>query len=433
MQRDLRDTELYRAIEEHFRRALEPGFGRITAAADLAAAADGSRLAFTGYRLDRLEGGPSSRIVLADLRSGDLEEVTAGPNDDRLPVWSPDGSAVAFCSNRRSPDRFQAYLLARGRIGEAEAVPEVDGSVESIAWSPDGRRLLVTAAGPGADLAGAAGSGAMARPESLPSWAPDVESSDGADEWRRAWIVDLESREAARIGDDTSTIWEACWCGDGALAAIVSDEPAEGAWYGAHLALIDAETGATRDLLRSDVQLGLPCASGDGSRVAVVEALCSDRTIVAGDLLVVDVASGDVTRVGTAGVDVTAVAWRDRDRLFAMGLRGLETVACDVDAATGAVAETWSTRESCGAWYPTGCPVGEDAFAVVLESHRRPPELTLVHAGEAVTMASFAHEGTRYLTEILGTAQEVTWEAPDGLALQGLLVTPVTPGRTRSS
>jgi hypothetical protein len=62
------------------------------------------------------------------------------------------------------------------------------------------------------------------------------------------------------------------------------------------------------------VQLGLPTPNRDGTRLAVVEALCSDRVVVAGDLLLVDPATGRGTRVDTAGVDISDVAWRTADR-----------------------------------------------------------------------------------------------------------------------
>ncbi len=52
--------------------------------------------------------------------------------------------------------------------------------------------------------------------------------------------------------------------------------------------------------------------------------------IVAGELLLIDPASGEARTVDTHGVDVSWTAWRDDERLFAIGVRGLEPVALDV-------------------------------------------------------------------------------------------------------
>lgn len=428
MDRDLRENALYKEIEEHFRRALEPGFGRITGASDLAPSPDGDRIAFTGSRMERLEGAPSTRIAVVDVATGQVEEITAGPNNDRLPQWSPDASTLAFLSDRREAGRFQPFVLSSNRIGEAVPLPEVEGTVESLAWSPDGSRLLFVSAGLGADRPAASGSGVTKGADGSPTWLPHVESG-GEHEWRRLWVLGLERREVSRLSGDGANIWEAGWCGDGSIAVIASRAPDESAWYHASLVLIDADTGAERELFRSDVQLGLPMSNRDGTHLAVVEALCSDRVVVAGDLLLVDPATGQVTRVDTMGVDVSDVAWRTADRCVYLGLRGLETVAGEIDASTGAATERWSTStESCGAWYPAGRPIGDEAIAVVLDGHDRPPEVAVVRGGKVETLHAFEHEGTEYVATGGGTIDEVVWTAPDRTELQGLLVVPPTPG-----
>src|SRR5579871_848828 len=119
MERDLRQTPLYREIEAHFEAALAPGFGRISGATDLAPSPDGQTIAFTGRKMERLEGLPQTRICLVALPSGEVAEITAGPNDDVMPRWSPDGSRLAFLSDRTHKGQHQLYLLARGRLGEA--------------------------------------------------------------------------------------------------------------------------------------------------------------------------------------------------------------------------------------------------------------------------------------------------------------------------
>ena len=78
MQRDIRETPLFKEIEEHFRRKLEPGFGRITGADHLAPSPDGRLIAFTGSKMEKLEGTPATRICLAVVESGDVSEITSG-------------------------------------------------------------------------------------------------------------------------------------------------------------------------------------------------------------------------------------------------------------------------------------------------------------------------------------------------------------------
>ena len=102
---------------------------------------------------------------------------------------APDGSSLAFLSDRAKAEVFQLYLLADGQLGEARPAPAVPGTVEYLAWSPDGTRILLGVAGLGAEMADAQGSGTVGSGESgLPSWYPEVEAGTPEDAWRGLWL-----------------------------------------------------------------------------------------------------------------------------------------------------------------------------------------------------------------------------------------------------
>ena len=345
MERDLRETPLYREVESFYRRALEPGFGTIADPSDLRPSPDGRWIAFRGERRDALEGHPEGRICLVGVDGSDLRQVTNGPHDDDQPRWSPDGGTLTFRSDRAAAGRHQLYRLTADAIGEAQALPAVEGVAEQHAWSPDGTRILVVVAGLDAEQSDAVGSGTIAASDEMPAWIPEVESTDRADDMRRRLCtIDVATGAVASVGRPELNVWEATWCGNDRIAAIVSDDPGEGAWYGARLVVIDLASGLDRTILESDIQLGWVTASPDGTRLAVVEALCSDRLVVAGELLLVDPVDGDVVRVETSHVDVAGLAWRDQERLLAIGVRDLDSVVLDVDAKTGTATERWATE-----------------------------------------------------------------------------------------
>jgi dipeptidyl aminopeptidase/acylaminoacyl peptidase len=247
-----------------------------------------------------------------------------------------------------------------------------------------------------------------------------VESFEDAEEWRRLWIVDVASGEARRASRDGLNVWEAAWVGSDRVATIVSEGPSEGDWYTAPLALLDLETGIERVLYPSEVQLGYVEGSPDGSALAVLEAVCSDRYLVAGDLLLVGL-DGGVRRVDTGEVDVTRARWRPDGSLLAFGRARLDSVVLEV--RDGSVRELARTPLTLGGQGPAGAPLGEGAVATV-SGFRRPPAMVVFEGGRERVLADAAHAGHERLTSHLGAAEVLTWVAPDGLAIDGYLLTP---------
>jgi dipeptidyl aminopeptidase/acylaminoacyl peptidase len=430
MDRDLRETETFKFVEAFFRSALEPGFGRVTSAADPEPSPDGRWIAFAGPRLEKLEGHDEGRICLAAADGSGWRQITDGPHDDAEPHWSPDGTRLTFRSDRVSRGQHQLFVLGTDMPGEATRLGSLPGAVEWHAWSADGSRILAGIAGGAAEQADALGSGTIG-PEAaaLPSWIPEVESSDLAEEERRSlWLVAPDSGEVRRVSLDGRNVWEASWCGPGHAAAITSEGPGEDAWYRAGLALIDLDSGDERALYTSDVQLGWAEGSPDGARIAVIEAVCSDRIVVAGDLLVVGVANGAVAKIDTGGVDITHAYWRDDHRLAAFGRRGMTAVVLEIDVDGGTVREGWSTSESIGFYFHPDGHVFGDGVVVAMSSHRRPPVRAAVADGAVRVIADFHHAGHDAVMQVVGGREVIEWQAPDGLTIDGLLTTPVGEG-----
>jgi dipeptidyl aminopeptidase/acylaminoacyl peptidase len=438
MDRDLRSSPLYQEIEEHFRKVYEPGFGKVTEASDPRPSPDGRWVAFTGSIWEKLEGTPKSRVCLAPASAGNVvggadsegaaRQVTAGPEHDAGARWSPDGRRLSFLSDRREKGRMQLYALDADALGEAEALPEVEGTIEEHAWSPDGSRILVRTAGMHADGAGADGSGALAGEKDLPDWVPAVDSWEDPEVWRRLWVIEASSGEVRALSREGLNVWEAEWCGNGAVVAVASEDPGESAWYTAPVVLIDTATGDDRVVTTSDVQFGLPVGSPDGSRVAAVEAPCSDRQLVSGRAVVVDVPSGERRTIEMEDADITWLGWRADGGLAYAALRRGDTVFGEIDPVSGDRTETWSTSEAVGAWAPYAAPLGADGFAFVRQGFDRPIEVAVVEGGVDRTVASFRHQGHDHARGLVGRAERVTWNAPDGLEIDGFLLTPPGDG-----
>lgn len=420
---DMRGTLLYQEAERHFGAVFVPGSGRPVSATEPVAAPDGRQIAFTGAFLENLEGAAAGRICIADVDSGALRVVSFGPGQDMTPAFSPDGCTLAFRSDRGGSGNFQVYLLDLN-TGLTRAAPVVEGWVESLEFSAGGR-LLVQVAAHGVDMGAVQGGKTtkLAGADARPAWLPTVDSSYEAARGRSAWIIDIAANSSRRVSPTSLNIWECSWCGRNAIAAVVSQGFGEDAWYAAYLARIDLSSGRIKELYRPKHQLGWLSAAPGGKRVAVVEAVCSDRGLCAGDALIVDARNGSVQPVNTRGIDVACTVWRDDDRLLVMGIRGLETVVADVSAA-GKVRERWSSLKlySQSPHYPKVTPCGADGFAMFVHGHREPQSLVHVEKSTARTVLSLTNQGARELGRRLPAVEPYRWRAEDGTEIEGWLM-----------
>lgn len=68
-------------------------------------------------------------------------QFTVGDHRDTQPRLSPDGSQLAFLSNRGGKERSQIFLMPMDG-GEARPLTNLDGKFGRIQWFPNGKRLL---------------------------------------------------------------------------------------------------------------------------------------------------------------------------------------------------------------------------------------------------------------------------------------------------
>ncbi|MEJ5990082.1 S9 family peptidase [Ramlibacter sp. PS3R-8] len=109
---------------------------------ELEAAPDGQSVACTVRSIDRDKDDYGSCIWSLSLDGNRRTQLTRGPGKDQTPRWSPDGSKLAFISNRGGSPQVHV-LAAEG--GEAAALSPLPGAVSDVRWTPDGKGLLATA------------------------------------------------------------------------------------------------------------------------------------------------------------------------------------------------------------------------------------------------------------------------------------------------
>ncbi len=113
---------------------------------------DGTRVAFSSDRGNTL--GSDYNVWTLDVRTGEFHQVTKDPADDYMPTWSPDDKEIAFASARGDGQSAWAVNVA---TGTERKVAGAAGHVDAPSWGPGGEIVYqVTTggfSGPGPDSA----------------------------------------------------------------------------------------------------------------------------------------------------------------------------------------------------------------------------------------------------------------------------------------
>ena len=229
-------------------------------------APDGSRVAFVVTTADEEENDYRSRIWLV-ATDGDavLTPLTAGAKKDTSPRWSPDGSRIAFVSNRAEETPHLWLLDLRG--GEARQLTHGKEPASNPAWSPDGTCIAYVA-----HIGG--------------EQAPEKDADDKA---KRAW----ENR--------VRTITRIKYKYDG-----------DGFWDGGydHLFTIPTEGGERTQLTDGEWDDSQPAWSPDGSHIAFTSYREEDRDRVArSDLWTMPAEGGEARKLTESTGEVSSPAF----------------------------------------------------------------------------------------------------------------------------
>jgi len=103
---------------------------------------DGRTVAIVVQEWNIEKNKSTSSIWLVPSAGGEPRKLTAGQASDGSPVWSPDGTRIAFVS-KRGEDKVGALYVIRTDGGEAEKILELPFALSNPHWMPDGKSLIM--------------------------------------------------------------------------------------------------------------------------------------------------------------------------------------------------------------------------------------------------------------------------------------------------
>jgi dipeptidyl aminopeptidase/acylaminoacyl peptidase len=207
-------------------------------------------------------------------RTAGVVHLTSGAVRDTSPRVSPDGRRVAFLrSFPDEPDRLTAVMVAALDGGTARVLWVPGHGVSEIAWSPDGSRLALVAAGPAShSIVGPETKGRVvtARRIRRADWHAD--GVGHRDRWDQVWVIAAHGRARARqLTDHEADGRGIAWSPDGVAIAYAAD-PRPGADLRPRPSIwaVPADGGVPREAIRLAGYAGSPAFSPDGRWLACV-------------------------------------------------------------------------------------------------------------------------------------------------------------------
>jgi Tol biopolymer transport system component len=124
---------------------------------------DGTKVAYYAYPDAQGDNGPGYEIYVSPTDgSGAVIDVSNNPEWDWRPVWSPDGTRIAFVSSASAGSFAAGSLHVVNADGTGEITLTPGDDVYEYAWSPDGTRITYSSSATGVShvyVANADGSG----------------------------------------------------------------------------------------------------------------------------------------------------------------------------------------------------------------------------------------------------------------------------------
>ena len=389
---------------------------------------DGKSVIFIESHANLEDDKFTSELFLINLQTKAIRPFTRSRDDVAAPAWSPDGTSVAFLV----PDKdkhLQVFISPIGG-GDALQLTHAKDSVSQFAWRPDSKAIAFAQTDDVPDLKGEAKFNKLFKVGHT-----DFTQTE-AQRPTHLWILETSGGEPKRLTQGTWSLPSSLppgppaspikWTADGKSIVFVRQEtPETGDQDKSRIQVLDVTNGAIRDLTGATTLEGYPRLSPDGKTVAYWRNRDAHPWMFQ-DVWLAPLAGGPGHDISAAGLDrnVYGTQWaRDGGSLIVGG---------NVDTTVGMwrlTPDGKAKRLDLGELTPANGFWMEfdqtpDGRIVVVGSRLdHPPELYLAPK-DGGRPEQLTHENDFAAGLTLAQSEVVTWTAPNGRILDGVLTYP---------
>lgn len=375
---------------------------------------DGTKIAVVVSHKDYAKDQTDRQLMLVDVKTGAMRQLTYGRKNLGNVRWSPDGKSIAFIALAGSGDDAadQVWIMPMAG-GDARVVTKAKNGVDEFAWKPDGQTIAFVADDDPPDK------------KQIDAHLDAFEVGDNdytatsVPVSSQLWTVPAAGGQAKQLTRGRWQLSQLAWSPDGrSIAASVQHSLYSGDADQATIEIFDAKDGTARALTgRTKLESG-PLYSPDGKSIAY--GFVPGGTVAHESQAFVSPASGGPGKSWTTAIDreVSPLLWTPDDlALLVSGDDGVHT-------SLWAVLEDGTVHKA---------PLGDVSFfdgtmsktgelAILGSEADRPAEIYVLGPGD---------KQPRRLTDLnkriaaldLGTVKPFTWKT-DGFTADGILTLP---------
>jgi len=373
---------------------------------------DGRLVAYTVRDTNWDDNAYETEIWVADA-SGTAgaapRQLTNSKKSSLSPAWSPDGSKLAFISDRT--DKRQVYLINL-LGGEADALTSVEDGVTNFAWSPDGRTIAYTAS------------------EAKPAAIKDREKKYGEfevvdQEYRMThlFVVDLTTRATRTLTSGAFTVGSFQWAPDSKRIAFdhrVNGSPASGG--SADISIVTVADASVHALITQEGPDSQPVWSPDGTQIAFETAMANPAFYYTNGLIATVPASGGTPTTLTAAFDEnpSLVAWKSSGLFFSASQRTFSYLF-RLDPASKAIARL----APADAWAGSSFTLSRDGSRIAfLGADAKSISDVYVAPATLSNPTKLTDMNAQIARFATGSLAVVSWKSQDGASIEGVLHKP---------